>query len=359
MRKQTIVEQLLVSQYRWRPVALSLLLGYPLVFLSIYAWMGMGAIMLGLLPIVIAAWGWTRQTALFSAILVFVAHVTMITVSGGLQLSYFVGPSYIAGHLLMGIMAFVLGTLFDQYRIIHKDLLVAIRLNSDLEAYTRTVAHDLKNPLAGFVSSTTHLKEEWGEILDETSVDLLSSLEIQSKHMLNIVDGLLKLALIENEAIELSFFNPEKSIRSAWVGLSELRGLRKPSIAWPSEWLSIYGYEQWFQQVADNLLSNAIKYGGDPPQIKVGFERKNSQMTEFFIEDNGEGMSAFDRQELLKEFSKRPRAKIDSNGIGLTIVQRILKKVDTDLEIQSAKHFPSGTRFSFLVQTQEFREETT
>lgn len=349
MERMPLIERLLSGQRAFRPVAVALLAGYPLLFLSGYAFFGMGAIMLGLLPITVAAWGWQRRTALLATVLVMLAHMVMLSWVAELRVLASATPGYVAGHILMAVMAVILGTLFEQYRRTYGDLISARRLNADLEAYTRTVAHDLKNPLASFVSTAHFLRTEWADRLDETSRELLISLEEQSQLMMSTVDGLLKLARVENEAVELEPTDVAAAARRAWAGLADLRLTRSPRMHWPGKWPRVHAYPPWLEEVWANLLSNAVKYGGEPPVIFVDAIELDEDRIRFIVEDNGDGIPESERAVLVQEFSRRPRAGVDSNGIGLTIVQRILYRLGSEMEIGSAERFPSGTRISFVL----------
>ncbi len=305
--------------------------------------------MLGLIPIVIAAWGWSRRTALLATVLTLVAHLVFISWFDTLDSVGAMSLSYVAAHGLIALMAGLIGTLFDQYRLLYGDLITARRLNADLEAYTRMVAHDLKNPLASFASGTEHLRMEWQDKLDAVSMELLDSLEQQSHRMLSTVDGLLRLALFERKPVQIVKTNPAFPARRAWEGLSHLRKKQTVEVEWPE----VYCYPAWLEEVWDNLMSNALKYGGTPRKLVISASPEGEDYVRLSVDDNGSGIPSEVRKEIIQKFSGRPKVNVDSCGIGLMIVQRILHRFGSSLEINPTVHFPTGMCFSFRLPVKE------
>ena len=309
--------------------------------------------MLGLIPIVIAAWGWSRRTALLATVLTLVAHLVFISWFDTLDSVGAMSLSYVAAHGLIALMAGLIGTLFDQYRLLYGDLITARRLNADLEAYTRMVAHDLKNPLASFASGTEHLRMEWQDKLDAVSMELLDSLEQQSHRMLSTVDGLLRLALFERKPVQIVKTNPAFPARRAWEGLSHLRKKQTVEVEWPEQWPEVYCYPAWLEEVWDNLMSNALKYGGTPRKLVISASPEGEDYVRLSVDDNGSGIPSEVRKEIIQKFSGRPKVNVDSCGIGLMIVQRILHRFGSSLEINPTVHFPTGMCFSFRLPVKE------
>ena len=95
-----------------------------------------------------------------------------------------------------------------------------------------------------------------------------------------------------------------------------------------------------------NLLSNALKYGGSPPQLELGGEPDGAQIR-FWVRDNGEPLSAEQRQRVFVPFTRLHPERAAGHGLGLVTVQRIVSKLGGTVEARAA---PSGgNEFSFTL----------
>jgi signal transduction histidine kinase len=99
--------------------------------------------------------------------------------------------------------------------------------------------------------------------------------------------------------------------------------------------------EIWF-----NYLTNALKYGGNPPVIRIGSATEGNGI-KFWITDNGAGLSEAQQQELFKSFTRLENPKIQGHGLGLSIVKRIVEKLNGRVGVKSAPG--QGSTFSFTL----------
>ena len=94
-------------------------------------------------------------------------------------------------------------------------------------------------------------------------------------------------------------------------------------------------------------LSNAIKYGGRPPQILVGTTPQSNGHIQFWVQDNGTGLNPEEQDKLFTEFMRLKQDEIEGNGLGLAIVQRIVKKMGGYVGVES--QFGQGCKFYFTL----------
>jgi len=95
-------------------------------------------------------------------------------------------------------------------------------------------------------------------------------------------------------------------------------------------------------------LSNALKYGGTPPEIVVGSTMLNNGNIEFWIRDNGEGLSQEEQKRLFKKFVRLHPLKADGYGLGLTIVKKIVEKLGGNVTVESRTN-GQGSKFGFTL----------
>ena len=94
-----------------------------------------------------------------------------------------------------------------------------------------------------------------------------------------------------------------------------------------------------------NYLSNAIKYGGRPPKLEIGVESRSDDRVAFWVRDNGAGFSAEQRKHLFIPFSRLSEVDTRGYGLGLSIVQRIVTKLNG--EVWATSESGHGSIFGF------------
>jgi signal transduction histidine kinase len=164
-----------------------------------------------------------------------------------------------------------------------------------------------------------------------------------------IIDGLLMLAKIRNQQnIELMEIEMNSIIRSVMIRLHDAIRKSKAIVHLPDIWEKPLGNAIWVEEVWINLVTNAIKYGGNTPVIELGSEKKGNYIR-FWVKDNGNGLTKEDQVRIFEEFSRLHPSKdsIKGHGLGLSIVQRIIKKMGGEVEVASV--VGGGSTFSFTL----------
>lgn len=205
----------------------------------------------------------------------------------------------------------------------------------ELDAYARTVAHDLKTPLGQIMGLTQLLNST--SVTEDESKEYLEGIISGGDKMRNIIDGLLMLAKIRNQdKLDKSIMNMTEILDSVMKRMRQSIDKAGARVTLPLFWHSAMGNSLWIEEVWINLLSNAIKYGGDPPAIEIGSEKINGQV-KFWISDNGQGLTDDDQLYLFSEFKRMHpnKDKIKGHGLGLSIVQRVISKLGGEVGVQS------------------------
>ena len=222
--------------------------------------------------------------------------------------------------------------------------------NKQLEAFSHTVAHDLKNPLNTVIGYSDELLEicTEGKLLD---ADLLEQQKLvaQAGHkMEEIINALLLLAKtvkytdIEMQALDMSAIIPQVQHRLAYA-LSSCQA----EIILPNSFPTAKGYAPWVEEIWANYISNAIKYGGYPPRLILGAELQDDSMIRFWVQDNGEGLSKKAQAKLFTPFSRLHQERAEGHGLGLSIVQQIVEKFGGEVGVES--QVGQGSLFYFTL----------
>ncbi len=223
--------------------------------------------------------------------------------------------------------------------------------NRELDAFARTVAHDLKDPLNLIVGFAELVAEE---------ADLPEALQ---GYQQNIIDTGLRMTEITRELLLLARLrDSEVTLHPVDMALVVARGCdrlarmieeRNAELVVTDEWPRALGYGPWLEEVWVNYLSNALKYGGDPPRIELGATLQEDGYVRFWVRDNGPGLSEDERGVVFTEFTRLdPLDHLDQNiakghGLGLSIAQRIMDKLGGRLGVESEPG--QGSVFYFLL----------
>jgi len=231
-----------------------------------------------------------------------------------------------------------------QNEIIEKEKLIA-----DLDAYARTVAHDLKNPISGVIGLTEFIKDDIQNQNNEQAFELLDLLNQQGHKMLKIVDELLLLSRIRREDLKLEAIDMHAIVNEAISRLKLQCEVRGATFELPDSWPVVKGHPQWIEEVWANLISNGIKYGGTPPHMVLGYEKVTNEKYRFWIHDNGTGLSSGMSEKLFVDFERLDRQNIEGHGLGLSIMKRIIEKLGGQVWVTSENIPGKGCIFSFTL----------
>jgi signal transduction histidine kinase len=99
-----------------------------------------------------------------------------------------------------------------------------------------------------------------------------------------------------------------------------------------------------------NLVTNAIKFTPEGGTVEVLADSISRDMVEISVRDTGRGLPREHQERMFQPFRKsrgRQGFFFAASGLGLTIVRRLLEKMDAELKIES--EVGQGTRFAFVL----------
>ena len=212
--------------------------------------------------------------------------------------------------------------------------------NEELDAFSHTVAHDLKNPLATIFSFSNLILEDFDTLSKDDILKYIKFVISDSNRTRSIIDSLLLFASVRKEEIDTEELNMGNIVAETLTRIDPIIEKNNAVIRFPNTWPSAVGHSPWIEEVWANYLSNAIKYGGSPPQIEIGADIEKPKdikggMVRFWVRDNGPGISAANQKLLFKQFERLDQAKTEGHGLGLSIVQRIIQKLGGQVGVES------------------------
>jgi PAS domain S-box-containing protein len=222
------------------------------------------------------------------------------------------------------------------------------RLINELDAFAHTVAHDLKNPLTAVIGSVHLLRDYHSSLSGQARQEYIGMLQRGVTKMRDIVDSLLLLASVRKRP--QVFIEP---VDMGWVVNEVLERLDYmvqeygAEIVLPDTWQTALGYGPWIEEVWANYISNALKYGGTPPRLELGSSSSSNGMVRFWIRDNGPGLTPEEQTRLFVPFTRLDQVVTAGHGLGLSIVQRIIERLEGQVGVESTVGV--GSVFSFAL----------
>lgn len=212
--------------------------------------------------------------------------------------------------------------------------------NEELNKFAYVVSHDLKAPLRGIYNVISWIEEDLSNELSPALKDYLDIIPQRTQRMEALINGLLDYARINRKT------NPELVDTNALV-----REITQSIV--PREFkLDVNNLPEIFterlklEQVFSNLISNAVKYSKpEKPHIEIKCE-KIGNVYEFSVKDNGIGIDPEYHQRIFEIFQTlREKNEMESTGIGLAIVKKIIDEQGETIHVQSK--IGQGTEFTF------------
>jgi len=206
--------------------------------------------------------------------------------------------------------------------------------NKELDEFASIVSHDLKAPLRGIGSLVDWLYEDNKEKLDAEGQENLESLKGRVVRMNHLIDGILAYSRLGRVLQKMEMIDMNKLLADVIDILEPPENIKIDIVGnLPAIKASRIQMEQLFQ----NLLSNAIKYM-DKEKGKVEVSCFQDGLNwHFKVKDNGPGIPSEFFERIFKIFQTlKPRDRVESTGIGLSIVKKIV-------ELHSGQIWPEST----------------
>lgn len=219
--------------------------------------------------------------------------------------------------------------------------------NLELTRFASIVSHDLKSPLNTISSLTDIMKEEYEAVLDELGVEQLTLMKECSLQLAEMVVGIYEYSKWG------SYFEDKKEQVDLNKSLEKTVKLLSPpkdvTVVFKKDLPTIYTFKIAIEQIFSNLINNAIKYNDKPKGlVTVLYEEMETEHI-FKIMDNGPGIPESDQVRIFDIFQTlgtTDRFKEKGTGVGLAIVQQLVKKLGGHISVISEMEHGSVFQFS-------------
>jgi PAS domain S-box-containing protein len=223
----------------------------------------------------------------------------------------------------------------------------ADRANHAKSRFLATASHDLRQPLQTLALLNGALRRM---VTSAEAAEVLSQQEHAVGTMTRLLNALLDISKLESGAVkpELRDFQAARvleAIRQEFAAIAHNKELEL--VVEPSE-ESIHSDPAMVEQILKNLVSNALKYTHQG-QVVVRCRREDTTLR-IEVLDTGVGIPAPQLAYIYDEFYQvggPANSSRDGYGLGLSIVQRLVKLLNARLEVMS--EIGRGSVFALLV----------
>jgi len=201
------------------------------------------------------------------------------------------------------------------------------RANKELESFSYSISHDLREPLRAINGFSRMLLKDLDDRDDEALRRKIDVIQSKAKQMNQLIDNVLTFSRLGRRALTMTILDLEELAAAAWNELQVHQPQRNVVIS-IAKLTNCHGDYNMIRQVLANLLSNALKFTKDreTANIEVGGYEKTDECV-YYVKDNGVGFDMRFADKLFKIFQRLHSAdEFEGTGVGLSFIKRIIER---------------------------------
>ncbi|MDF3057139.1 MAG: domain S-box [Rariglobus sp.] len=221
--------------------------------------------------------------------------------------------------------------------------------NSELEAFTYSISHDLRAPLRAMHNFVDVLLEEAGVNLTPLHKDYLKRIGRAAQRMDQLTIDMLHYSQLGRSELSLEPVELEALVERLVDERRERAEAATARFQIDRPLPNVFANEAGLAQALGNLIDNALKFTrpGVATVVRCSAHRDGSRVV-IAIEDNGIGIDARHFKKIFMPFERlNPSQSVPGTGIGLAIVQRCIDKMGGQIDVSSVPG--EGTTFSITL----------
>ncbi len=236
------------------------------------------------------------------------------------------------------------------YLMVFRDVTEERREAQLKKNFLSLVSHKLRTPLVSIRGFAPLLLENPSE-LQPFQKQALESIDRSSQLLADLVDQLMRFALLESDTIELSV-KPMTLSDILDLAMLDLKGYLQTREVEVLRDVSIDSLppvsidKQWMKEVLQNLIENAVKFNPKAPRRVILKGEKVERAVELSISDNGPGIPHEEQTKIFQKFYQIETSftgQVVGMGLGLSLVKRVVEAHGGDVRVESV--FGKGSTF--------------
>lgn len=222
------------------------------------------------------------------------------------------------------------------------------KTNKELDQFAYIVSHDLKAPLRAISNLSIWIEEDIEDTLKDDTKQNFDLLRGRIQRMESLINGILEYSRAGRMSNTPMTFKVNPTVKEI---VNVLGPPANFAIDIDDNMPEVTFDKLKLEQVFSNFISNAIKYNSNPnPTVKVGYEESNGNHM-FYVQDNGPGIDPEYHEKVFVIFQTlQARDKVESTGVGLAIVKKIIEDAGGRVWVESEPG--NGSKFCFSLPKQ-------
>ena len=213
------------------------------------------------------------------------------------------------------------------------------------ESFISDFSHEFKTPIVSISGFAKLLKT--ADLTDEERNEYLDVIINESERLVNLSQSVLLLTRLDDHVVQKQTFLLDEQLRQSVLLFDKTLKDKDIQLDLTVETLPICSSQQLLSNVWLNLIGNAIKFSFDGGKIDIVAKNHGDYVT-VAISDQGCGMDEQTQQNIFNKFYQGDKShSVEGNGLGLPIVQKVLKLVGGDISVQS--ELGKGSTFTVIL----------
>ncbi|WP_027385768.1 ATP-binding protein [Chryseobacterium gregarium] len=216
------------------------------------------------------------------------------------------------------------------------------KVNEELDSFSYTISHDLGTPLTVMKLNAQMLLKTLTDT-SEKSRNKINSIIEEIDSMAEMMNDVLQLSRAKHSEIQLEELETQRTIEKISENAKITFDSQQTEVI-IKDCPRVLADKTMLHQAFLNIINNAIKYSSQQENPKVEIEgTEEADKVIYRISDNGIGIPEENKHKMFKIFNRMDNArKFKGNGVGLSIVHRIMKRIGGEVSYESNKE---GTSF--------------
>ena len=202
--------------------------------------------------------------------------------------------------------------------------------------FINNFSHEFKTPIVSIKGFARQLERE--DLTEAQRREYLNIIISESERLANMSGNVLLLSKLENQTIvtDKTRYRLDEQLRRCILLMEKQWSQKALELELELDEVEYYGNEEMVQHVWVNLLSNAIKFSPQGGALAVSLYREENT-ARVTVRDSGPGMDGETRRRIFEKFYQGDTAHAaEGNGLGLSLVKRIVDLCQGTIEIESA-----------------------
>jgi light-regulated signal transduction histidine kinase (bacteriophytochrome) len=195
-----------------------------------------------------------------------------------------------------------------------------------LDTYTHIVSHDLKEPLRSINAFSKFLQDDYADKLDESGMNYLERIKINSVRIQSIVEDFLEFSNVERKLINFEAVDVNKIMEDIKLRWDKKIKSKNGELIIHDDMPVMFCEQAGLTDIFRHLISNAVKFADKAIlRIEIGCSKENG-FHKFYVKDNGIGIEVKYFEKIFGIFQRLiKREEKKGTGVGLAIAKKIVE----------------------------------